>query len=482
MQHITKRFIKDAKVYTLGPFIDKAIAILLVPLYTSYLTTEDYGRMSFIMTVGGVFSVIVGLGLGTAFWKYYKKVSDNYSRGEIVFIATILPILAGLVLLVLIVIPLLRIFPTQDSGLMVLYLFGTILFTIYNMGLSLLRAEHKAKTYLIITSIMGVLRVLLVILMVAGLAMGYKGAIGARSLFYILTAFVGLFLLRGRVSKCTNKELYSTIIAFSIPLMLGNISSLLMNFSDKLSLNYILGKSDLGLYTFALNFGMLTKGFIIVPFFMAWSPVRWELFYGDNRENKFSAITKIIIVGFCIAGIIASALAVLAATALSKNDSFNQAIEIIPMISITQVLWGLYNYELMGFHFSGKTKSIPYLILFAGLLNIGLNLVLIPTLGYSGAAVATLISFFILRLITAQIGRKLFAYRRNLLNETMFIIASVTIAVYLGRVIIAFDLGIVIALHFLAVFLLLVFARTLSLLDGNVLRKLKAILVASKQK
>jgi O-antigen/teichoic acid export membrane protein len=145
LQHITKRFIKDAKVYTLGPFIDKAIAILLVPLYTSYLTTEDYGRMSFIMTIGGVFSVIVGLGLGTAFWKYYKKVSDNYSRGEIVFIATILPILTGLVLLVLIVIPLLRISPTQDSGLMVLYLFGTILFTIYNMGLSLCVQSIKPR-------------------------------------------------------------------------------------------------------------------------------------------------------------------------------------------------------------------------------------------------------------------------------------------------------------------------------------------------
>lgn len=476
MKNIGHKFIGDAKIYALSPIIDRMIAVFLIPLYTGYLSTEEYGQISYIFMIGRIFAPIIGLGLGTAFWKYYKSTVDTDMKAEVVYITTYIPIIFGIVLIAVLY-PINAMLHSDESNLIVFYLAGLTVFTIFSKGMGLLRAYHKAKEYISIAAIMSVTKVLLIIAMVVVLAKGYRGVIEAQIIYFFIAAVIGALLLKGKIKRSRNVELHKSIVWFSIPLMLGNVSSIIMNVTDKMMLNAILGKTDLGLYTFALNFGLLTKAFILVPFFLAWSPLRWELYnFGKGREERFSQITKLIVAGFCVLAIAVGTCSILIAQVLSQNDSYLASQDLIPLFAITQAIWGLYNYELMGFHFSGKTRKVPLLILALGVANIVLNIYLIPIYGYRGAAIATMIAYIMLRYVTAKMSSSLFAYKRSIWKENVLICVAVAFSILLGRASILFGIGVALMSMTVAIAIFLALAWRFAFIDRDVIKKFAELL------
>ena len=472
MMNIGHRFFNDVKIYSLNPIINKLIGILLIPLYTNYLTTEEYGRISYILMIGTIFITVTGIGLGSAFWKYYKSTTNFEEKSEIVYITLHMQIVAGVVFIAILY-TLCMFINVDDSNLIAIYLSGLTINRVYEKGMALLRANHKAKKYIAISTIVNVTRVLMIIMMIIVFVKGYNGVIQAHLYSYIIAAFIGGLLIKGNIKKSTNAKLKKAMILFSIPLMFGSLSSVIMNTVDKLSVNAYLGKADLGLYSFALNFGLLIKVFILAPFFLAWSPLRWELYNsGTGRDEKFSQITKLVVVGFCVFGIAIGVMSILAAKILSLDESYLASQDIIPLIALTQAIWGLYSYELMGFYFSGKTKMIPILILILGIVNIVLNIVLIPHIGYRGAALATIIAYYLLRYITARISSSLYAYKRSIGKETILISLAAVFSILLGRVSLLYGISIAIILMIVAIAIVLLIARKLSLIDRKTVKKI----------
>jgi len=480
MVNIGNRFFNDVKIYSMNPIINKFIAILLIPLYTSYLSTEEYGRISYILMIGTIFITVTGIGLGSAFWKYYKSTTNIEEKSEIVYITMHMQIIAGIAFIALLYA--LSIFINiDDCNLIAIYLAGLTINRVYEKGMALLRANHKAKKYIAISTLVNVTRVLLIMMMVIVFVKGYNGVIKAHLYNYIIATVIGIMLIKGNIKKSTNAKLKKKMILFSIPLMFGSLSSVIMNTVDKLSVNAYLGKADLGLYSFALNFGLLIKVFILAPFFLAWSPLRWELYNsGTGRDEKFSQITKLVVVGFCVFGIAIGVMSMLAAEILSQDESYMASQDIIPLIALTQAIWGLYSYELMGFYFSGKTKKIPILILILGIVNIILNIALIPIIGYRGAALATIISYYLLRYITARISSSLYKYKRSIEKETILISVAAVFSILLGRVSLLFGINIAIILMIIAIAIILVIAWKLSMIDNIAVKKIAKLFKKEK--
>ena len=103
--------------YSLKPVFTKLFNFILVPVYTAYLTPEEYGDLQFVIAFGMFFRMLVNLGLDSSYWKFKSKGSE-YSKADAALNFMIFQVFAGLS--VFLIVLLLKIFLFRQSFLVLL--------------------------------------------------------------------------------------------------------------------------------------------------------------------------------------------------------------------------------------------------------------------------------------------------------------------------------------------------------------------------
>src|ERR671938_841733 len=75
-----KRLAKHSAIYVLGGLVSRLLAVLLLPLYTSYLTTADYGKIETLIAATTVLVIVLRLGISSAFFRFYFDSPDPERR------------------------------------------------------------------------------------------------------------------------------------------------------------------------------------------------------------------------------------------------------------------------------------------------------------------------------------------------------------------------------------------------------------------
>src|SRR5918912_1503967 len=95
-----KRLARHSAIYGLGGLVSRIFAALLLPLYTSYLTTADYGKIETLVAATTVLVIVLRLGISSAFFRFYFDTPDPKRRVLVVrtyFWFTMTSATAGLV-------------------------------------------------------------------------------------------------------------------------------------------------------------------------------------------------------------------------------------------------------------------------------------------------------------------------------------------------------------------------------------------------
>jgi O-antigen/teichoic acid export membrane protein len=77
-------------VYTVGMFLSRAVAFVMLPVYTRYLTPADYGTLQLIVVTFEVVSILAGSRLGAGIFHFYHKAQDSRGRRELLSTALLL--------------------------------------------------------------------------------------------------------------------------------------------------------------------------------------------------------------------------------------------------------------------------------------------------------------------------------------------------------------------------------------------------------
>src|SRR5579884_1629801 len=75
-----RRLTRHTAIYGIGGLVSRVLAVVLLPLYTSYLTTKDYGRVESITAATAVLSILLQLGVSSAFFRFYFDTKDPARR------------------------------------------------------------------------------------------------------------------------------------------------------------------------------------------------------------------------------------------------------------------------------------------------------------------------------------------------------------------------------------------------------------------
>jgi O-antigen/teichoic acid export membrane protein len=401
MSGYLRRLATTGAAYTAASILSKVIAVALLPLYTRYLTKEDYGAAEILFAAVVAASIIVRLGLIEAILRFYYLDDEDPAR-------VVSGTFAGLFWLstlgALIALPfagplseLLLPEPEKLGGsapeLVRIAIGGLWVLTMWEFLLTLFRLEERARAFFVTTILNVTAAIGLTVVLVVGLDEGARGLlIGSYATGGVFV--VALIALQWRrLSLRFEPALLRRLFRFGLPTMPAEVSLYALNFVDRLIIVRSLGLAEAGLYSLGVKFAQAVN-VLVRGFQLAWPPLAYSIRDDGEARRVYATVVTLFVAGcsFVVAGMwLFSRWVVRALAAPEFFDSY----EVIGLITAAVTLYALYLVLVVILGRTGRTEFNLPAALGALVVNVVLNLALVPPLGIVGAALALVASYLV---------------------------------------------------------------------------------------
>lgn len=399
-------------LFAVGNLGSKLINIILVPLYTYYLSTAEYGLVDVVQTTAKMLLPIISLSI---FDGVLRFVMDKEEDPNAVFTNGLMITTVG-ALITLMIYPMLEAFNLLD-GLMGYMIVILILQSYQSLLAQFSRAIGAIKTFavngLLMAIVTGLMNILFLIQFDMGIS-GYLLSIVVANVFSII--FISIFVKSYRYFKVQtiNKELIKKMLIYSIPLIPNAFMWWIINASNRYFIIFFIGASANGLFAVASKIPTLLSVLNTI-FFQAWQLSAIEEFESEEKSNFFSEVfgyfQMVMLLG-------ASAIIVIVKVAMNffVAPEYYSAWQYIPFLLLGVVFSSYSGFIGANYIAAKETKGVFKTSVIGGLINLIANIILIPMLGVNGAGIATMISFFAIWVLRVLDTKKFINLKINITN------------------------------------------------------------------
>lgn len=389
--------VKNSLLFALSSFGSKLISFFLVPLYTNILTTEDYGAVDLITTSSHLCRFFFSICIMDAVFRYAMEQKAD-RKGIFLFGEKVMAVGTGILILGTWLAQMLNFVSVPTNYLV--YFVAIYIASVYSeLALSYLRAIEKIKQVAIISIFTTIITVSTNLIALLVFKLGVNGYLFSLFIGQATTAVIAYVFIHGdlrekNLNRTIGIALKKEMILYSIPLIFNGVSWWVNTSVDKYFILEFFGTSENGIYAVANKIpGILS---MFVGFFArAWSISSIKEYKSDDAAFFMG---KMYDYYFGALSILSSALIisnVLICRILFAKDFF-VAWKYSPTLIIGILFSALAGY-LSGIIGANKeTKSLASTTIIAAVVNIVLDLLFIPRIGIEGAALATMISFFVM--------------------------------------------------------------------------------------
>lgn len=389
-----KELAKNTIIIFAGKVCTQFISFLLLPLYTSYLLTEDYGFVDLITTYVTLIVPIITLELEMSVFRYLidcrndpKKVKKVYSNNFIILLTSLLLFIIGYLIVTC--------FWKFDYRFLILI--DIVICTFSGNFLQITRGVGRTLDYAISCIITGVSTILLNILLIVFFRLGAFGMITAMAAANGLGAiylFIRLKMYRQIDFRLKDKKLIKEMYRYSIPLVPNGVSWWIVNVSDRTIITAVLGAAANGIYAVSNKFPTILSSLLGI-FNLSWSESAALHINSPDRDQFFSDISNTVTKLFTSLGVGMIACMPFAFPLL-VNQSYNEAYDYIPILvlgAVFNVIICLYSAVYIA---KKMTRQVAMTSIMGAIINIVVNLSLIRFIGLYAAAVSTAIAYFVM--------------------------------------------------------------------------------------
>jgi O-antigen/teichoic acid export membrane protein len=385
-----KELARHSAVYGLGSLVSRFIAVLLLPLYTRYLTPADYGLIETLVALSAVLTVLLAAGVKSAFFRFYFDEDDKRRVIRTSFWFTMLSGTAGLLAGLALAGPISTLlFGTSEHADLVRAAFvGLWAHVNYEQMTSLFRVEQRSGVYLIATLVNLALTVGATVLLVVVWEQGPIGVI-VGNFTGTLIVYAGLLAYRReQLGLELDRPLLREMNRFGMPLVPSALFLWALNFSDRFFLVKLAGAREVGLYSIGVRMASAIILFL-AAFRTAWPAFAYSIEDDSEAKRTYSFVLTYIVVVTSWMALALGALAPWLVRLLTTED-FYAAERVVAPLAFAAVAFGAYIVVVIGIGRARRTRSNWVITGAAAALNVALNLVLIREYGIMGAAVATI--------------------------------------------------------------------------------------------
>lgn len=405
--------------YSLASLLVTLASIVSFPFLTRIFPVADYGMMSLIGVLVTATAAVGKLGLQQAALRFYSEVRAGQSAWTLPqYEATVYMGLAGFGTLAALlwslgitVLPD-SLFTSGQQGRNLLYLVAplALLQCLSSAVVNQLRARELSgvlSLYSVVQRYLGLALMLVTLLYVSTTLWGFYGAqIVAETLCLVVLA--RWFFRREPWSvRDFSAPFLKTLLRFSLPLVAMELSSVMLSLGDRVLIQRMLGSAWLGVYSAPYNLCDYIGAVLVTAFTGAVTPMVLRLWADEGEAVTQHFLQRVfhLYLLFAIpmvAGVSAVAEPLLL---LVASEKYRAGAAIIPWVIGGVALQGLFPVASAGLQIQKRSGRILLAILSAAGLNVLLNLLLIPSLGIEGAAIATLLAYGLMTALAAWMGR-----------------------------------------------------------------------------
>lgn len=408
MSGYLRRLASTGAAYTAASIISKLIAVALLPLYTRFLSPADYGAAEVMFAAVVAVSIVIRLGVIEALLRFYYKTDEH--PGEVVATSFASLFWAG-TLSAIVLMPFAGpisnlLLGTTEVELARVAIAGLWVLTLYEYLLTLFRLDERATAFFTVTMLSVLVTIPVTILLVVFLDIG---AVGLLLGSYATGAVIVLGLIfyhRRRLSLKVQLPLFRRMMRFGLPTMPAELSLYSLSFVDRIIIARSLGLAEAGLYSLAVKVSQ-SVNVLVRGFQLAFPPLAYSIVDDDEARNAYSAVVTWFVV--IMAGVVTSIwLTAPWIVRVFAAPEFFDAQEAVGPVAAGTALYALYMVLLVVLGRTGRTEfNFPATLAGVG-TNIGLNLLLVPTLGIVGAGVSLIISYGVVLVLMYAFTQRLF--------------------------------------------------------------------------
>jgi O-antigen/teichoic acid export membrane protein len=420
-----------------------AAGFISFPILTRVFSVEEYGVLGLISTTLLISMSIAKSGFPSSIVRFHaefgaaKKLDNFYSTvllasvGLSVAVALLLLIITELVLKYFWGSTMIRLIPIVS--LLIIIGCTTDIIT------SALRAEQATKMYNFIAIIRRYISLALGIFFVFYFVKGLYGFFVGQVISGILTLVVLLFYFRKKLKlKPSNfsSEIFKTTLKYGFPLIWVELGALVLNYADRYLIQIYLGATSLGIYTAGYNLATYVNDIMIYSISYAMTPIYMNILVNKGEQETKKFFTKTfryyllamfpVVFGFIAVG--PDLLVVLA------SRKYTGASVILPYIVIGQLIHSSAIILNSGLFIGKKTHLLGFVTLLACLVNVALNLILIPYNGIVGSAQATVISYLFFTALITYFAFKEFSFHIDYQHILLYLVGSIVMFVILNLI------------------------------------------------
>jgi O-antigen/teichoic acid export membrane protein len=404
-----KTLFRSLSIYGLGDVATSLANLLLLPVYTRYLTKEDYGVITMLLTIEAVAKVVFRWGVDTAFMRLYYDCPDQRARQRLAstIFFFLLAVNGALVAAALGASGWLsrQLFSgTEQAFLVALVIANTFVAGFYFLPYQVLRIGEKSTEFISLTFARSVGTLIARLILVIGAGWGVLGVVYAD---VVVTGLFTLALVRWfqpLIRPVFSWPVIREALSFGLPRIPHSLAHQVMSLSDRYFLNKFQTLSDVGLYSIGATFGLSLKLFLSA-FEFAWTP----FFLGVMREPDAKRIYRVVST-YVVATLVLLGLG-LCATApdlvrLFTAPEFHAAAVVTPWIALGVMFQGIYLVGSIGLVITKQTAWYPIATGIAAAVSVAANAVLISRYGLMGAAWANALAYATLAIVTVVFSQR----------------------------------------------------------------------------
>ena len=408
------KLLKSSGIYALGFMASPLINLVLAPFLTRHLSRAEYGGLAVINAAISLMAGITQLGIGTAFLRVYNyDYESQEERSRVLSTTIILLLLVGVPICIAMIFaaPWLSIILLGGPEFSRAIQLAAAIILLQNLtlpGYSWLRAENHA-TFLSLLMIGNlVINLSLTIVLVGILHMGIIGSLIGVSGGYALTVVILTPIMLFRAGLRLHMSTARNLLSFGLPIVASFIAVWILQLSDRYLLSLFKSLSETASYSVAYSLGGVLAPLILGPFNWAWPPAMYSIAKRKDAPRVFQQVFRwfSFVLLFATFGLSLLSIGILN---LLFPPSYHMAAPIIPIITASMLFYGVYEVFTLGVYIQRKTWLVAVFTACSALLNLGLNLVLIPSFGAMGAALSTLLAYMLMAVVAYVVTQHIYA-------------------------------------------------------------------------
>jgi len=442
---ILKKLFKQTFVYGLATVLPRALAIVLVPLYTSVLETSTFGIYATLMSYLILGNVLLSYGMETAFFRFINKEASKKAMVQstaLVSLAISTVLFLAIALSVREPIATLLEFRVEyiTYGFLILALDALVV-----LPFVWLRANEKPLRYAIIKIFNVCVNLgfnlffflILPALVAANPDSFWQGIYSEENkIAYVFIAnliasgstLLVLLPLYFKIGIKFDRIIWKKMLRYAFPVLIAGIAFSINEAFDKILLNYLLpeniAEAEVGVYAACYKLGVFMTLFA-TAFRLGIEPFFFNHSKNENAKNTYATITKYFTVLGSFILLFVLVYLDFFKRLLIRDSDYWVALSIVPIILLANLCLGIYHNLSVWYKITDRTKFGAYISIAGAIITILLNFALIPLIGYTGSAIATLAAYGSMMTMSYYFGRKYYSVPYDLKKIGGYLVLSI---------------------------------------------------------